>query len=217
MNNIVKPALDIIAPKVYAKINNRMQKAGNALLGLCFEVSYSDCVSNSHSCPRGGVTNWNKDPSKPMWYKGLTGRVWARYSRSPEYFGSDVFRHSGCHTGSGGYGSYNGPWDQITGCYWRLKKQLGKREFPFHGVSLEEFSSLAPTCYSWGCKMFLDDWPGTLDLIENALMLAKLSGDLPQHTARWIAQSASDDDQQILKLLQLVTNGVSNEQSELNV
>jgi uncharacterized C2H2 Zn-finger protein len=70
-------------------------------------VRWSGDVSNSHSCPRIGVTNWGgrdtlKDGSPaPRGYPGWEGRIEFQLSHDLG-FGSDVFRNVGIHTGSGG-------------------------------------------------------------------------------------------------------------------
>jgi hypothetical protein len=65
------------------------------------DVSWSDSVSNSHSCPRGGVSNWGRDNGKPTGYPGWGGRIEFQLSHALG-FGSDVFRNVGIHTGTGG-------------------------------------------------------------------------------------------------------------------
>jgi uncharacterized C2H2 Zn-finger protein len=71
------------------------------------DVSWSNSVSNSHSCPRGGTTNWAgrntlKDGSPaPRGYPGWRGRIEFQLSHDLG-FGSDVFRNIGIHTGTGG-------------------------------------------------------------------------------------------------------------------
>ena len=65
------------------------------------DVFWNDSISNSHSCPRGGVCNWGRDDSKPAGYPGWGGRIEFQLSHDLG-FGSDVFRNVGIHTGSGG-------------------------------------------------------------------------------------------------------------------
>ncbi len=59
-------------------------------------------VSNTHACPRGGVTNWgNRELGKPTGYPGYNGRI--EYQMSHDIgFSSDVMRNLGIHTGTGG-------------------------------------------------------------------------------------------------------------------
>lgn len=70
------------------------------------DVHWSDSVSNSHSCPRGGVTCWSSreaEDGRPRGYPGWTGRIEFQLSHGYESgFGSDTFRDTGIHTGTGG-------------------------------------------------------------------------------------------------------------------
>lgn len=77
-----------------------------------FDLTWSDSVSNTHSCPHNGVMNWSasKNQSLPVGYPGWRGRVeWI--VEFPEqwrgsYLGGDLFsgRRVRCHTGTGGGG-----------------------------------------------------------------------------------------------------------------
>lgn len=72
------------------------------------DVDWSDRVSNSHSCPRGGVTNWGgngtlKDGSlAPRGYPGWGGRIEFHTSHDLGFGVSDCFKRLGIHTGTGG-------------------------------------------------------------------------------------------------------------------
>jgi hypothetical protein len=69
------------------------------------ELAYSDSVSNSHSCPRGGVTCWSSHEAldgRPRGYPGWSGRIEFEVSHKNNQWGSDVFLGTGIHTGSGG-------------------------------------------------------------------------------------------------------------------
>ena len=65
------------------------------------DVYWNDNVSNSHSHPRNGVSNWGGDYGKPTGYPGWGGRIEFQLSHDLG-FGSDVFRNVGVHTGTGG-------------------------------------------------------------------------------------------------------------------
>jgi hypothetical protein len=72
-------------------------------------LNWSDMVSNSHSCPRGGVTCWSSQEAtdgRPRGYPGWHGRIEFQLSHNFG-FGSDVFRNMGIHTGTGGGSSDN--------------------------------------------------------------------------------------------------------------
>lgn len=72
-----------------------------------FSLEYSDKVSNSHSCPRDGVSNWNGNmPGVPNHYPGWYGRIYYLTSHDINGIGSDLFKGTGINTGSGG-GSKN--------------------------------------------------------------------------------------------------------------
>lgn len=103
----------------------RGKNAGNLpmprVLKIKHDLRWSDSVSNSHSCPVGGVMNWGgrekmKDGSPaPRGYPGWTGRIEWLVEWPKEfdyvYLGSELFSkgtfHSGrqrAHTGTGGGG-----------------------------------------------------------------------------------------------------------------
>jgi hypothetical protein len=67
-------------------------------------MQWGNHVSNTHSAPRGGVTNWDRDPLLPAGYPGWTGRVTmqVRVPNNHDGFGSDYFAKTGVHTGTGG-------------------------------------------------------------------------------------------------------------------
>jgi hypothetical protein len=88
------------------------------LLKITHSLTWSNSVSNSHSCPVGGVTCWSSHEAKdgrPRGYPGWTGRIewlveWPKELDS-YYLGSDLFSRgtfqSGrqrAHTGTGGGG-----------------------------------------------------------------------------------------------------------------
>ena len=71
-------------------------------------LAYSDSVSNSHSHPRNGVSNWGgRDTLKdgtpaPRGYPGWQGRISYQLNSDALGFGSDVFKNTGLNTGTGG-------------------------------------------------------------------------------------------------------------------
>ena len=80
---------------------------------------WSDHVSNSHSCPRGGVQNWAaRDADKPTGYPGWTGRIIIKVkpgtykykgkSYMRDGFGNGYFADTPIKTGSGGGGEGDG-------------------------------------------------------------------------------------------------------------
>ena len=114
-----------------------------------FSLQWSDSVSNSHSCPIDGMTNWGgrekmKDGSPaPRGYPGWTGRVeWiVKWPKEFDgiYLGGDLFSkgtfRSGrqrAHTGTGGGGGM------------RLDKK--------HGCYVQSFG--------YDFRLYASDWPG---------------------------------------------------------
>lgn len=92
-----------------------------------FDLRWSDSVSNSHSCPVGGKTNWGgREKGAPHGYPGWTGRVewivaWPK-AWDGHYIGSDLFAkgtfstgRQRAHTGTGGGGGMH--YNEKHGCY----------------------------------------------------------------------------------------------------
>lgn len=141
----------------------RGKNAGNVpmpkVLKITHSMRWSDSVSNSHSCPHNGVTNWGgRVEGAPRGYPGWTGRVdwiveWPK-EFDGIYLGSDLFsRGTFCtgrqraHTGTGGGGG---------------------------GHFNKEFNTW---CQSPGYSfdIFAADWPGMARYYEKQRMWATLS------------------------------------------
>lgn len=132
--------------KMAQAILDSIQKAtDNQCIGFKWEIGYAPKVRNSHACPVNGVTNCMGLPEHPSGYRGFEGRVWLRLNldlkKRHVNWGSDAFIGSRSHTGTGGAGSYNGPW---------------------------KYTDRIP-CYSWDYRIFIDDWPdlGIDDLLRD--------------------------------------------------
>jgi len=80
---------------------------GSKLMKIGFsEMRWRDSVSNTHDCPRGGVTNfWSKE-ELPRGYPGWQGRIYIVIA-SEDVFGSREMKQLGIYTGTGGGGSYD--------------------------------------------------------------------------------------------------------------
>lgn len=80
-------------------------------------LDYSDSVSNSHSCPHNGMTNWGGDKllkdgtPAPTGYPGYRGRIEWEFTTDIPGFCSDLFRNTRIHTGSGGGGALRGSYE----------------------------------------------------------------------------------------------------------
>jgi len=100
--------------------HNTWRKArdtAHKLVAITITAQWSDSVSNSHRCPRNGVTNWDprrSPPGTPTSYPGWRGQIKfqvdAGYSnhkvpRQYDGSGSDYFDGTIIQTGSGGSGN----------------------------------------------------------------------------------------------------------------
>lgn len=63
-------------------------------------------ASNTHSCPRNGVTNWGVRENLPRGYPGYVGSIEYQLNHDID-FGSDVMRGLGINTGTGGGSGQN--------------------------------------------------------------------------------------------------------------
>jgi len=72
-------------------------------------VRYSPLVSNTHSCPDNGKTNWHCDNSLPKGYPGWTCNVKGKLKRHSSHMGSYPYGAAlnivGLKTGTGGGGN----------------------------------------------------------------------------------------------------------------
>jgi len=160
-----------------AVIDNELNKSDNRCVGLQWDIRYSDTVSNTHDAPVSGQTNFGSRDGKPTSYPGWLGRVWVRYAKYPESSGSDPFRRTLTYTGTGGYGSYRGPWEQVARTHY--ERQLRKKQkLDYH----------EPAIFSWYYRFFADDWPALM-------MWATLSNtDNRTHRYHWVDPDVHDQD-----------------------
>ena len=66
------------------------------------DITYSDCVSNSHSCPRNGVQNWWQSKDKPLGYPGWWGLIEFDIIDNRYSIGTRLFKGTRIHLGTGG-------------------------------------------------------------------------------------------------------------------
>lgn len=128
---------------------------GPPLFKSCnLSLHYSDQVSNTHSCPHNGVTNWNQAHNRrqglnlPEGYPGLRGRLdykveW--YSAWEGWYpgGSDMWKDTRVHTGTGGGGGFKA---------YETDKTKGLQSF------------------GYDVTLFFDDWPGLKQAFDQARM-----------------------------------------------
>ena len=68
------------------------------------KLNWREHVSNSHSCPHNGTTNWGARENRPTGYPGWHGRIEYQIcsSVSQGCFGFNIISGTRIHTGSGG-------------------------------------------------------------------------------------------------------------------
>lgn len=87
------------------------QLAVPKLKSVNLQLTFKPLVSNSHSCPRGGVRNFIRNPELPRGYPGWTGHLsWTheKPTKTRVDTSNDIFDHSLVYTGSGGGGGGSG-------------------------------------------------------------------------------------------------------------
>jgi hypothetical protein len=178
--------LDDLAHCVISVVNESL-KSKSKVVGLAWDISYSRTVSNTHHCPLDGKTNWGgRDRNLPRNYPGWTGRLWIRYATRTRSFESDPLSLTLTHTGSGGFGAYDGPWGTLCAKWYRNPK---KKSLP------------EPDVYSWYYKIFEDDWPLVMQDLKSQMVLNMLVqddyGDL-HHEFLWEDPETAAKDREIL-------------------
>lgn len=146
------------------------------VLGFAWDIAYSSHVSNSHSSPEGYPQNWGRKEGLPTGYPGWTGRVWIRYSEECRSSGSSPFPKTLTHTGTGGFGGYNGPWEVISAQRFKRYSQLRR-------VPKDAYPEIK--CYSWDYRFYDLDWPELARWVEKQMMWAELSGQPWQNRHRF--------------------------------
>lgn len=137
--------------------------------GFSWDIRRNKEVSNSHDAPIMGVTNWGGNTKledgtpAPRSYPGWSGRAWIRYAKPVDTFGSDPFAATLTYPGTGGWGSYDGPWKRISDVHYQTYgyRRKGPEIYP------------RPQIYSWDYRFFDSDWPELyyyelFDLIKQA-------------------------------------------------
>lgn len=127
-----------------------------------FRLNWNDNVSNSHSCPVGGVTCWSSNEAKdgrPTGYPGWQGRAEWIVAWPKEwdgwYLGSDLFSkgtfqtgRQRAHTGTGGGG----------------------------GMQFSEKHRCHVQSFGYDFRIFAADWPGMARYYEKQKVWRELGG-----------------------------------------
>lgn len=68
------------------------------------DLVYDDAVSNSHACPKNGVTNFSGTPDLPRGYPGFKGSIEVDVYSKHDCFINSMLTNLLIHTGTGGVG-----------------------------------------------------------------------------------------------------------------
>lgn len=196
---MIDEALDIVAKKTIDKINQyfdskeykklckrRKADEGNRVVGLSWNLTYSNSVSNSHHAPKGKPTNWGAyDKEIPRGYPGFSGRIWIRYENQPVSFGSSPFDGTCVHTGTGGAGNYRHPiWERLGGLFYKRSPKLYDKVWhPF----------------SWDVKIFIEDFPE----LEQAVMVEILKSNFNNGRSQRAYNFAWEDTDQCNSIIRM--------------
>lgn len=184
-------------------VNSKSHRTNAKLVGFAIDCAWSDRVSNSHNAPFGERTNFTRDPKLPTGYPGWTGRVWVRYDHAERNgFGSDPLRGTGLHTGTGGFGSYDGLWKQLHSMIHNSRSRF----WP----DVNAYSKVEPQIYSWDCRIFAQDFPELYDVYAQRKMFCLLKG-LPTDQRMsyvWEDPATKKSD---LKIMQMIKDAVASD------
>ncbi|WP_396189695.1 hypothetical protein [Flavobacterium sp.] len=124
------------------------------------DLYWDDCVSNSHSCPHDGVTNWGgRTAGAPRGYPGFTGNIewmcewpleFAGIHLASDLFACGTFRsgRQRAHTGTGGY----------------------------RGAGYSEKHGCETRSSGFDFRLYAADWPGLARYYEKRKMWKTLGG-----------------------------------------
>jgi len=167
---------------------------GLNVVGLRWQVSYNHNVSNTHNCPLSGVTNWQCENDKPRGYPGFSGRIWVRYEKHLDMWGSEGIEKYLGHTGSGG-ATEGGPWSHIAKEYYTYygARKRNKNNQPFN----------EPVIYSWDYRFYIDDWPLIAKMVEQkqTFELLKSTKFKMDHTFMWYDENTAQRDLEMLEFI----------------
>ena len=186
---------------VIDRVNHNL-KDNNKVVGLQLDLAWYDLVSNSHSAPVGKPTNFGARPGLPTSYPGWSGRTWIRYAKNPIERGSDPLIRTCLHTGTGGFGSYNGPWSLLHNQIF-----IARRKYNY--ISPTEYNELMPVCYSWDCRVFAEDFPEILELYRTESVFERLkngNANQRQYSYRWEDPATLAADKLLIERLERMEN-----------
>jgi hypothetical protein len=180
-----KPAtLDELAQTVIRAVDHRFAKLGhrNRVVGFAWDMRYGN-ISTSHCAPICDESNFTNPTTHPGW----SGRLWIRYAEPNQLsFGSDLLDGAFTYTGTGGFGSYNGPWEDVS------MTQIFCNYYP------------QPQIYSWDYRFFASDWPELERNCEKQAIWSSLSNKpapFTTHRFEWHDPLTHSRDQQFLQMI----------------
>jgi len=203
---------------VYGKEPETLDEIGEAcvkviqmstpIIGFAWRVVSGDTISNSHNCPLSGYQNWsgrNDAPRTLQGYPGFIGRVWARIDPASVFSSSD-FKKTLTHTGTGGFGAYDGLWHLISSAVYQSK---GLENFNYR----REIS-----CFSYDYRFYLDDFPAYKETFEalkaewtkeymwDKLKMRRISSKfVTSHAFKWEDPETKQEDQHFIEAWKLAT------------
>jgi hypothetical protein len=163
-------SLDALARAVMKIIDIRAP-----VLGFAWDMIYGQ-VSNSHSCPESGKTNWaGRMEDVPTGYPGWRGRVWLRIKENKQTsFASDLFSRTLTYTGTGGGGAYDGPFRNVASAHWlRYGYKRPTNQYP------------EPLIYSYDYRFYDADWPLASNETGQQILADKLRNRVSRHRHRF--------------------------------
>ena len=183
--------MDELAECVIATINSKIKKESK-VIGFSWDLNKHDCISNTHCSPVGYKTNWSgRDASSPRGYPGWCGRVWIRYEHHLTGYGNDPFSSTLTHPGTGGGGSYNGPWENIAHRHFKTFGHKRHTSYP------------RPELYSWDYKLFDYDWPEVTSTFNKDKVFSILADEIfiQSHKFLWNDPATVEKDKEFIDSL----------------
>lgn len=171
--------LDELAECVIAVINSQPNGKSKKyhVVGFAWVLCHSPSISNTHSSPEGYPQNFRQISELPKGYPGWGGRVWIRYQDAPDSFGCSPFKMTLSNTGTGGGGSYGGPWTEIEAVRYQKLGNLSRSEKHYPRIN----------CYSWDYRIYDLDWPLIKKWADEMTFLGNLKGQpwINTHKFNW--------------------------------
>lgn len=183
--------------------NEHLKTKGSRLLALAFRAQYSDTVSNSHSAPLNGETNWGgKKKDVPRSYPGFHGRIWMavpRGTKEIDRYNTDItsiMNQMRIFTGTGGYGNYDSPF-VANMLSWK-----GHRLF-WHDI----FERV--DMYSYDFRIYLDDF--------SSIKMGTVLGREDYHEVHETTEKVDPDFRQLIALAEEKHDGQRNQNQTVEI